>query len=206
MAKQLYIFRHGQTDYNKSGIVQGRGVDAPLNEEGLRQAREKFEQHRHTLFDHIYVSALQRTQQTAQAFIDLGYSWSRHDQLDEIDWGIHEGKKANPQSRQEYLGIVMGWADGRLDGKMPGGESPLDVQKRVVEFFDEIIHDHHDRALIVSHGRTMRIMLCTLLGWDLRRMQEFEHMNLSLYVLDRMEDLFILNRKEDGFPAFYHKK
>ena len=36
--KTLYIVRHGQTDLNKQGIVQGRGMNTDLNDEGRKQA------------------------------------------------------------------------------------------------------------------------------------------------------------------------
>lgn len=38
MVKDIYIVRHGQTDYNLKGIVQGSGVDASLNDTGREQA------------------------------------------------------------------------------------------------------------------------------------------------------------------------
>ncbi|EJF08716.1 histidine phosphatase family protein, partial [Pontibacter sp. BAB1700] len=34
--KKIYLIRHGQTDFNLQGIVQGSGVDASLNELGRR--------------------------------------------------------------------------------------------------------------------------------------------------------------------------
>ncbi|MBE7179132.1 MAG: histidine phosphatase family protein, partial [Mucilaginibacter polytrichastri] len=70
--KTLYIIRHGETELNKKGIVQGRGINASLNETGKRQAREFFEAYQDVPFDRIYTSTLQRTHQTVQHFIDKG--------------------------------------------------------------------------------------------------------------------------------------
>ena len=49
--KTIYLIRHGQTDFNKQGIVQGSGVDSSLNDEGHAQARKFFEAYHHINFD-----------------------------------------------------------------------------------------------------------------------------------------------------------
>ena len=94
MNKTLYIVRHGQTDLNKRGIVQGRGMDTNLNDEGRKQARQFFEAYGDIPFDKIYISALRRTQQSIQQFIDLGIPFEKLSGLDELAWGIHEGQPA----------------------------------------------------------------------------------------------------------------
>ena len=40
--KTIYLIRHGETDFNRQGIVQGSGVDSDLNELGLAQAEAFF--------------------------------------------------------------------------------------------------------------------------------------------------------------------
>ena len=50
MPKEIYIIRHGETDYNRQGIVQGQGVDTSLNDLGRRQASAFFEHYRHIDF------------------------------------------------------------------------------------------------------------------------------------------------------------
>ena len=61
---KLYLIRHGETDYNRQGIVQGGGVDSSLNDLGRRQAEAFFEHYKHLRFDAVYVSALKRTHET----------------------------------------------------------------------------------------------------------------------------------------------
>ncbi len=70
--KTLYIVRHGQTDLNKQGIVQGRGMNTDLNDEGRKQAALFFNAYKDVPFNKIYISELKRTQQSIQQFIDLG--------------------------------------------------------------------------------------------------------------------------------------
>ena len=70
--KNLYIVRHGQTDLNKQGIVQGRGMDTELNAEGRLQADLFYRSHKEVPFDKIYISELRRTQQSIQQ-ADFGF-------------------------------------------------------------------------------------------------------------------------------------
>ncbi|RYE50114.1 MAG: histidine phosphatase family protein, partial [Sphingobacteriales bacterium] len=72
MLKTIYLIRHGQTDLNKHGIVQGRGMDTDLNDMGRAQANAFFDKYGTVKFDKIYTSVLKRTHQTVQAFIDKG--------------------------------------------------------------------------------------------------------------------------------------
>lgn len=191
-AQKIYLVRHGQTDYNLRRIVQGRGIDAPLNETGIAQAGLFYEAYKEVPFAHVYISALQRTRMTAGPFIDAGLPFSAHPEIDEIDWGDQEGKQPHKEMHAFYKRMMDAWASGDYTPSMPEGESPLQVQNRVNVFLESILNPAHQPALIVSHGRTMRIILCTMLGEPLSKMQEFEHGNLGLYVLERTANGFKL--------------
>src|ERR1700712_3048456 len=96
--KILYIVRHGQTDLNKQGIVQGRGMNTDLNDEGRKQAGLFFNAYKDLTFDKIYISELKRTQQSIQQFIDLGISFEKLSGLDELGWGVHEGQPGTTEN------------------------------------------------------------------------------------------------------------
>src|SRR5580698_223225 len=131
--KTLYIVRHGQTDLNKQGIVQGRGMNTDLNDEGRKQAGLFFNAYKNVPFDKIYISALKRTQQSVQPFIDLGIPYEKLEGLDELAWGIHEGKPATTENKAAFMQIMRDWLDGKLDEKFEGGESPNEVKERQLE-------------------------------------------------------------------------
>ena len=182
MNKTLYIVRHGQTDLNKRGIVQGRGMDTNLNDEGRKQARQFFEAYRDVLFDKIYISALKRTQQSIQAFIDLGIPYEKLSGLDELAWGIHEGQPATTENKAAFLQLMRDWMDGKLDSKFEGGESPNEVKSRQKEALKVIMgHPEEKTVLICMHGRAMRLLLCLLTERPLTEMDTFPHQNLVLY-------------------------
>lgn len=180
--KILYIVRHGQTDLNKQGIVQGRGMNTDLNDEGRKQARLFFDAYKVVPFDKIYISELKRTQQSIQQFIDLGIPYEKLEGLDELAWGVHEGQASTPETTAEFLKLVRDWVHGRLDSKFEGGESPNEVMARQKIAMDIIMsHPEEKTVLICMHGRAMRLLLCLLLGKPLSEMENFPHQNLVLY-------------------------
>ncbi len=182
MNKTLYIVRHGQTDLNKRGIVQGRGMDTNLNDEGRKQARQFFEAYGDVPFDKIYISALRRTQQSIQQFIDLGIPYEKLSGLDELAWGIHEGQPATTENKAAFLQLMRDWMDGKLDSKFEGGESPNEVKARQQEALKVIMsHPEEKTVLICMHGRAMRLLLCLLTERPLTEMDSFPHQNLVLY-------------------------
>lgn len=137
--KKIYLIRHGQTEYNNRGIVQGRGINTNLNETGLQQAHAFFEHYKDVPFKKIYSSSLQRTTQTVQPFIDLGIPHKALPGLDEISWGVSEGKEYTAQNNSRYYQIIREWKDGNIEGKIIGGESPLDVQERQMKAMEYIL-------------------------------------------------------------------
>jgi broad specificity phosphatase PhoE len=182
MNKTLYIVRHGQTDLNKQGIIQGRGMDTNLNDEGRKQAGQFFEAYKSVAFDKIYISELKRTQQSIQPFIDLGIPYQKLSGLDELGWGIHEGQPSTPENKLEFLQIMRHWLDGKLDEKFEGGESPNDVKTRQLEALKEIMsHPEEETVLICMHGRALRLILCLLTDKPLTEMENYPHQNLVLY-------------------------
>ena len=54
--KNIFILRHAETDFNKRGVVQGSGIDAPLNDTGKAQARAFYTRYKNYPFDKIYIS------------------------------------------------------------------------------------------------------------------------------------------------------
>lgn len=180
--KTLYIVRHGQTEYNKLGIIQGRGVDTDLNDEGRRQAQQFFAAYKDVPFDKAYISALKRTQQSIQPFIDRGLPFEKLPGLDELAWGVHEGQLPTPENKAAFLQIMRDWLDGQLDSKFEGGESPNEVEIRQREALAVIMsHPEEKTVLVCMHGRAMRLLLCILMDKPLSEMDTFPHQNLVLY-------------------------
>jgi broad specificity phosphatase PhoE len=193
-SKKIFLLRHGQTDYNKKGIVQGSGIDAPLNETGYWQAEQFWNHYGKFPFGRVYTSALQRTQQTVSRFIEQGIPHVQFEGLNEINWGVKEGKESSREDHDEYMKVVSAWQSGELHVMIEGGESPLDVQKRqevVLEYLRK--EEEAENILVCMHGRAMRILLCLMLNYPLSEMDRFAHDNTSLYKLTFTGSMFVLD-------------
>ncbi len=184
MKKTIYIIRHGETDLNRLGIVQGRGMDTSLNEKGLEQAEAFYQAYKHIPFDKIYTSSLKRTHQTVQRFIDSNIPWVQYPGLDELGWGIHEGQESTEELINHFHTLVTKWKTGELHHKFENGESPLEVKERQLIVLEHLIEENKDQnILICMHGRAMRLFLCLLTNRPLAEMDEFPHTNTTLYKL-----------------------
>lgn len=182
--KELYIIRHGETEFNKRGFVQGSGIDSNLNDTGKRQAQAFFTHYQQVHFDKIYVSALKRTWQSVEPFFLKGIPMQVLPGLNEISWGHKEGKVLSNEDDLQYFDMLNAWRNGDLTAKVPGGESPLEVAERQQVAIQHIMrHTHEKRVLICMHGRAMRIILSLLLQTPLSEMDKYDHSNLCLYVL-----------------------
>jgi len=191
LKKLLYIIRHGETDLNKKGIVQGKGVNSPLNELGLKQARAFYEAYKEIDFDRVYTSTLLRTHQTVENFINNGLPWEQLAGLDEISWGIYEGQEQSDKLLTGFNSITSKWSEGNLDLSVEGGETPIQVQARQKEAIDYIVSKEEDRTILICmHGRAMRILLCLLTNKPLSEMDDFPHMNTALYIVSHDNGVF----------------
>ncbi len=180
--KTLYIIRHGETDLNKAGIVQGRGMNTDLNETGREQGESFYRAYKDVPFDKIYTSDLKRTHQTVQQFIDSGIPWEQLSGLDEMAWGDYEGKAVSEETRGRFKKIMQSWKNGDLDVCFENGESPNEVQVRQKEALKEIMsHPEENTILICMHGRAMRLLLCLLNDLSLTEMDNYPHRNTTLY-------------------------
>ena len=182
--KTIYIIRHGETDYNKQGIIQGGGIDSSLNELGRRQAQQFYQAYHHIQFDRIYTSELKRTHQSVAPFLNAGHHHYILPELNEINWGVFEGLKGNAASKEVYKAMINDWSSGLLDRSVEGGESPNSVFKRQKIGLQKILSTDDQTILICMHGRALRIFLCLLTDTPLREMDQFHHQNLTLYQLE----------------------
>ena len=190
--KKIYVIRHGETEYNKLGRVQGSGIDAPLNDTGRKQADAFYQAYRHVKFDKVYCSKLQRTVQSAQGFIDDGVPYEQLEGLNEISWGEKEGEEFHPSSHQEYKQLLTEWRSGNLTYSIKGGEGPQHVMERQRKAMSYVMQHTNEKTILLSiHGRAIRILLTWMLNYDLKEMEKlFVHQNLSVYELTYTGTMF----------------
>ena len=192
----LYLVRHGETDFNRRGIVQGRGVDVPLNNLGRLQAVALAERASSFALDAVYASTLLRARQTAQAVVKrqpaLPLSFLRD--LEEMSWGDYEGREVTPALRTEFDTLREAWRGGNYSFSIGNGESALDVQKRSLRALEYICDRHAgQRVMVVAHGRFLRILLASILTqFGLQRMEALKHSNTGINYLEHAGGVFTM--------------
>ncbi|MFY0644265.1 MAG: histidine phosphatase family protein [Bacteroidia bacterium] len=194
--KTIYIIRHGETDFNKRGIIQGSGVDSNLNQIGIEQAEKFFKAYHHIPFHKIYSSELKRTIQSVQPFIDAGFKHEAFAALNEISWGMLEGLVSTPQSHKAYIHMLEDWKAGLLDRSVADGESPNALQKRQKCGMIELMKREDEQTILLcTHGRAMRSLLSLLTEEPLSNMDQFKHSNLCLYILEQEGEYFQIKER-----------
>jgi phosphoserine phosphatase len=194
---KIFFLRHAETELNKKGIVQGSGVDADLNETGRNQARAFYEAYSHLEFDLVVTSALKRTHQTAEGFIQRGIPWVSNAQINEISWGEHEGQAPSPEQTARFKTMIEAWQAGDLHVSMPGGESALQLQKRIREFIDWLLQRPEKLILVVTHGRALRCLITELKGIGPGDMEGTPHSNTGLYLVHYRDGSFHFEAEND---------
>lgn len=201
MEKSIYIIRHGETEFNRTGMVQGSGVDADLNDTGRLQAQLFYNHYQHHPFEKIFISSLKRTYQSIEPFIfHKKLPFEIVPELNEISWGHYEGRAYNPSWKQEYFSIIDQWAKGNYEIAVPGGETPLQLQARQKRALEKIINSPEREILVCMHGRALKSFLCLMLDLPLSKMDDFEHRNLGLYQMKYFKGNFEILEKN----AAYH--
>jgi phosphoserine phosphatase len=181
MRKEWYFIRHGQTDYNKQGIIQGSGIDSELNADGIRQALAFYQAHQHVPFDLIITSTLQRTHQTVHPFIRKDIPVLRDPGINEMHWGRYEGKPASEMMEVAYKRMVSEWQSGNLDYGAEEGETMAQLSTRLSGFLERLKRQEAQRVLICSHGRSLRVLMALVRDGDLTKMEQNKHENTGLY-------------------------
>ncbi|WP_268124646.1 histidine phosphatase family protein [Roseivirga pacifica] len=190
MTKKIYVTRHGQTEFNKLGIVQGSGVDSDLNDMGRAQADAFYQAYKDHPFQKLYVTELKRTHQSMDGFIKAGLQHEIVGDLNEISWGIREGIPVDEEGNAYYQSILDRWNQGETNIAIEGGESPDEVALRTRRGMEYIVSQPEEHVLVCMHGRAMRIMLAEILNYPLSEMDKFGHENLCLYELEYTGSMF----------------
>ena len=205
----LYIIRHGETEMNRQGIVQGSGVDSELNHIGKKQAQLFYQYYQNVQFDHIITSNLKRTHQTVEPFLLRGgyQSWVKLPELNEISWGIQEGKPSSPEQHDNYKKLMSDWETGVYDSRFEGGESAAELKARVLNVLDFLKQEQHFKKniLLCTHGRTLLCLLTLLNGHPLSKMSQFKHQNTCLYKVHFIDGEFVFETENDVRHLGIHK-
>jgi len=164
----VYYIRHGQTEWNALGRLQGV-QDIPLNEIGREQAAHagevltgllKSDGHSASSIDFVS-SPLGRTRQTMDLVrTALGISltgYATDDRLREIGYGRWEGSTL-AQMQAKYPDLFARRQADKWTVAPPEGETYVSVQARMTEWYEDLKAD----TVAVAHGGTARALMVAL--------------------------------------------
>jgi len=170
-ATKFLLIRHGETSWNVEHRWQGQ-KDPPLNQLGEAQAEALAERLKHDSAALIFSSDLQRAAKTAFTILDVQIK-SRDEQG--TPGTPPRTVMALPDFRERSLGVLEGltaaevrvqqpeaWEalrSGDYNCRVPGGESPADVELRASQGLDEIARQHPGKTIIlVTHGGVLQVL------------------------------------------------
>jgi len=194
---KLYIVRHGQSQANAKGILQGSKIDTPLTTKGIDQARATKEALATINFSKVVASPLLRAAQTASIIAGFDKTITFDPRLVEYDYGHWDGMlEADVWSKYpQYFDAKHNLLPNSWE--QSGGDSYDEVKAKIAELFAELVKKYpNDSVLIVSHGFTIKLMLDYVLGiTNLVNMNEPINAAVSLIELtDNSQTLVYFNR------------
>ncbi|WP_319545253.1 histidine phosphatase family protein [Ruegeria conchae] len=172
---RLALLRHGHTEWNRAGRIQGRS-DIPLDID----ARAELAGYRlPSPWDtaSIWSSPLSRAAETAELVSGKAPKTSKA--LTEMNWGDWEGQRgvdliAIPDSGYRHI-EEWGW-----DYRPPNGESPAELWARIAPWMDGLTGDN----LAVCHIGIMRVILAKAWGWNFEGPAPFKIKRNRLFVIE----------------------
>jgi probable phosphoglycerate mutase len=176
----LLLARHGETDDNREPIRAQGFRDTPLNDTGRRQAAELADRLSSENLSSLWASDLSRARETAAIVAARISLTPRLDaRLREASRGRWEGRRFIDIAREEPEAYA-GWRRAGSEFRFPGGESLREQQDRVLAALRDIRRTRELPALVVCHGGSIRVALCSLDPRGLDAFHEFEVPNASV--------------------------
>lgn len=154
---ELFLCRHGQTEHNDNGIVQGQ-MDSKINGRGKEQAKELRDRLAEENIDKVYSSSMTRALETAEIVAEP------HDvEIEEIE-ELKEVARAKFEGEQfeDMIEEITSSETEDYLWKPKGGESLEELKERGVKFLNSIkVEQEGEKIIAISHGGTIS---STILG------------------------------------------
>lgn len=162
----LYILRHGQTDYNLMGKFQGQ-VDIVLNENGIKQAKEVAKELSTIQFSKVFSSPLRRAIQTAELVTKSEIILDNR--IIERSFGMLEGKESIADYEEKIEKYQI--------------EAIEVLKERVNSFLSEILQKYHycDNILIATHACTTIMIECYFTKKSYEEVQKYYKLGNGQY-------------------------
>lgn len=191
---KLYFVRHGRTEWNEEGRIQGANGDSPLLESSIQQLEALSQHLSQTYFDAAYSSDLPRAVHTAQILLKQNQHPITLQEVPALrEWrlGRLEGRKIMelkalyPEEMRAFRHNLSQFHHNLFDA-----ESLSDTTKRTCDFVKSLKGKELDTVLIVGHGANLTASIRTLLGYkpeELRKNGGLDNASVTILTTDDFE-------------------
>jgi broad specificity phosphatase PhoE len=156
---KLYLARHGRTNYNDHNLCNADpSVDVHLTEAGIMQAKALADKLQRIPIDHIFVSELKRTQQTAEIV-----NATRNIPA-EIAPLLNDHRSGFESKSAQLLMEALDASDDRWNARFNDGESIEDMKARAATFLAELRNKPYESVLIITSGWVIYVVLAIILN------------------------------------------
>jgi broad specificity phosphatase PhoE len=158
----IYLIRHAQTTHNAKGKVFSGVSDVSLSADGVKATELLALNPLWKTIEHIYVTPLIRTHETADILFDKNIERTVVPELAEVNFGDYEGKIITPQNMNEPA--FYNWRHNPEACVFPNGESLMEHVENAYRAIINIAQtESFDNVAIVSHATTIRLVLAKLI-------------------------------------------
>ncbi|SDB09477.1 histidine phosphatase family protein [Eubacterium oxidoreducens] len=186
---RLYLMRHGETDWNKEGRIQG-SADIKLNQNGIDLAYKTLEgiEKAGIKFDYIYSSPYIRALKTAQILSKGSVPIETDQRIREMDFGKYEGiELAQIATKPEYKNMHRFFVEPDAFVPEEGMESYEEAFQRIDAFYQEKIAqdmERYEHVLIVCHGAIIRSFIAYLCHKSIGDLWNLKQPNCALNIFE----------------------
>jgi len=164
--------RHGETEENKKGIIQGQ-MEGKLTIEGIQQIQQLALRLKNENIDVIYSSDLARAIETAKEIVkyheDIPITYTK--ELRERNLGELEGKN-------------MRFGTWNTLSKISNGESLYDLRNRAKKFLRKILKENYSNNLIVSHNGFIAMLISVIEHKKIKDLLDFKMDNAVVKMIE----------------------
>ena len=195
---KLYFVRHGRTEWNEEGRIQGANGDSPLLESSIQQLKALGQHLSQTYFDAAYSSDLPRAVHTAQIILEQNQhpiSFQETPALREWRLGSLEGRKI-VELKALYSEEMKAFRYNlsQFHHNLFDAESLSDTTKRTCDFVKSLKGTELETVLIVGHGANLTASIRTLLGYkpeELRKNGGLNNASVTILTTDDFEHFYL---------------
>ena len=195
---KLYFVRHGRTEWNEEGRIQGANGDSPLLESSIQQLKALGQHLSQTYFDAAYSSDLPRAVHTAQIILEQNQhpiSLQETPALREWRLGSLEGRKI-VELKALYSEEMKAFRHNlsQFHHNLFDAESLSDTTKRTCDFVKSLKETELETVLIVGHGANLTASIRTLLGYkpeELRKNGGLNNASVTILTTDDFEHFYL---------------